>query len=65
MDQLPLVKFSKKSRVGHLICQNTLTIKIWSLVGRMVDYGKRGSFWLLIIFTLGLSLFESKHVCLT
>jgi hypothetical protein len=51
--------------IGLLICQNTLTIKIWSLVGRMVDYGKRGSFWLLIIFTLGLSLFESKHVCLT
>ena len=40
-------------------------IKIWSLVGRMFDYGKRGSFWLLIILTLGLSLFVSKHVCLT
>jgi hypothetical protein len=65
MDQLPLVKFLKKSRVGLLIYQNTLTIKIWSLVGRMVDYGKRGSFWLLIIFTLGLSLLVSKHVWLT
>jgi hypothetical protein len=34
----------KMSRVEFLICQNTLTIKIWSLVGRMFDYGKRGSF---------------------
>jgi hypothetical protein len=33
-----------------LICQNTLICKIWSLVGRMLDYGKRGSFWLLINF---------------
>jgi hypothetical protein len=55
----------KKSRVELLICQNTLTIKIWSLVGRMFDYGKRGSFWLLIIFSLGLSLFVPKQVCLT
>jgi hypothetical protein len=31
----------------------------------MFDYGKRGSFWLLIIFSLGLSLLVSKHVCLT
>ena len=47
MDQLPLVKFLKKSRVGLLICQNTLTIKIWSLVGRMFDYGKNGEFFAL------------------
>jgi hypothetical protein len=55
----------KKSRVELLICQNTLTIKIWSLVGRMFDYGKKGEFWLLIIFPLGLSLFVPKQVCLT
>jgi hypothetical protein len=48
-----------------LICQNTLIVKIWSLVGRMFDYGKRGSFWLLIIFTLGLSLFMPKQMSLT
>jgi hypothetical protein len=30
MDQLPLVKNFKKSRVELLICQNTLTVKIWS-----------------------------------
>jgi hypothetical protein len=45
-----------------LICQNTC---IWSLVGECLIMGKRGSFWLLIILTLGLSLFVSKHVCLT
>jgi hypothetical protein len=44
MDQLPLVKFLKKSRVELLICQDTLTIKFWSLVGRMFDYEKKGGF---------------------
>jgi hypothetical protein len=34
----------KKSRVELLICQNTLIIKIWSLVGRMFDYGRKGEF---------------------
>jgi hypothetical protein len=48
-----------------LICQNTLIGKIWSLVGRMFDYGRKGSFWLLIIFTLGISLFVPKQGCLT
>jgi hypothetical protein len=33
-----------------LICQNTLIVKIWSLVGRIYDYGKRGSFWHSISF---------------
>jgi hypothetical protein len=44
MDHLPLVKFLKKSRVELLICQNTLIVKIWSLVGRMFDYGEKGEF---------------------
>jgi hypothetical protein len=44
MDQLPLVKFLKKSRVELLICQISLNVKIWSLVGRMFDYGKKGEF---------------------
>jgi hypothetical protein len=48
-----------------LICQNTLNVKIWSLVGECLIMGKRGSFWLLIIFSLGLSLFVPKQVCLT
>jgi hypothetical protein len=33
-----------KNRVELLICQITLSIKIWSLVGRMFDYGKKGEF---------------------
>jgi hypothetical protein len=27
-----------------LICQNTPIVKIWSLVGRIYDYGKKGEF---------------------
>jgi hypothetical protein len=27
-----------------LICQNTFIVKIWSLVGRIYDYGKKGEF---------------------
>jgi hypothetical protein len=39
--------------------------KIWSLMGENFDYGKRGSFWHLINFTLGISLDLSKQGCLT
>jgi hypothetical protein len=39
--------------------------KIWSLMGENVDYGKRGSFWYLKIFSLGMSLELPKQVCLT
>jgi hypothetical protein len=52
MDQLPLVNFKNNC-------------KIWSLVGENFDYGKRGSFWLLINFSLGISLYLPKQVCLT
>jgi hypothetical protein len=27
-----------------LVCQNTLIVKIWSLVGRIYDYGEKGEF---------------------
>jgi hypothetical protein len=30
-----------------LICQNTLIVKIWSLMGRFYDYGKKGEFLVL------------------
>jgi hypothetical protein len=46
MDQLPLENF-ENSRIELLIYQNSLIIsfvKSWPLVGRMVDYGKWGSF---------------------
>jgi hypothetical protein len=44
----------KKSGVELLICQNTLTLKIWSLVGRMFDYGKKGEFLALNHFYSGI-----------
>jgi hypothetical protein len=43
MDQLPLVNF-ENSRVRVFVCQNTLIVKSWSLVGRRFNYGKKGEF---------------------
>ena len=48
-----------------LICPKYSYCKIWSLVGENFDYGKRGSFWHLINFSLGISLFVPKQACLT
>jgi hypothetical protein len=59
------LRILKMVELELLICQNTLIVKFWSLVGRMFDYGKKGSFWLLIIFALRLSLLVPKQVCLT
>jgi hypothetical protein len=39
--------------------------KIWSLVGRVFDYEKKGEFLALDQFSLGISLFMPKQVCLT
>jgi hypothetical protein len=64
MDQLPLENF-ENSRVRtfdlskYSYCQNLVSY------GRIYNYGKRGSFWILIIFSLGLSLFMPKQVSLT
>jgi hypothetical protein len=58
-------EISKRVELELLICQNTLIVKIWSLMGRMYDYGKKGEFWLLINFSIGISLFVPKQVCLT
>jgi hypothetical protein len=44
MDQLPLVKLLKKSRVELLICQNNSYYQNLASCGKMFDYGKRGSF---------------------
>jgi hypothetical protein len=38
------LKILKIEELELLICQNTLIVKIWSLVGRMFDYGKKGEF---------------------
>jgi hypothetical protein len=37
-------EISKRVVLERLICQNTLIVKIWSLVGRIYDYGKKGEF---------------------
>jgi hypothetical protein len=39
--------------------------KFGLLCGRILIMGKRGSFWHLINFTLGISLYVLKQVCLT
>ena len=46
MDQLPLENF-ENSRIELLVCQNSFVVslvKSWLLVGRSVDYGKKGEF---------------------
>jgi hypothetical protein len=49
-----------------LICQNTLIVKIWSLVGRIYDYEKKGEFLVLDhFFSIGIYLFMPKQVSLT
>jgi hypothetical protein len=58
-------EFLKTIELELLICPKYSYCKIWSLVGENFDYGKRGSFWHLINFTLGLSLFVPKQVSLT
>ena len=50
MYQLPLERFWKdfeNSRIELLVCQNSFSVslvKSWFLVGRSVDYGKKGEF---------------------
>jgi hypothetical protein len=48
-----------------VICPKYSYCKIWSLMGENFDYGKRGSFWHLINFSLGISLDLPKQVLLT
>jgi hypothetical protein len=43
----------------------TLIAKFDLLWGRILIMGKRGSFWHLIFFTLGISFYLPKQVCLT
>jgi hypothetical protein len=69
MDQLPLENFENRIlkivELEFLICQNTLIAKFGLLWGDSMIMGKRGSFWILINFTLGISLFMPKKVSLT
>jgi hypothetical protein len=65
MDQLPLENF-ENSRIELLVCQNSLVVsfvKSWLLVGRIVDYGKKGEFLKsLINFSWNNSLYISTSV---
>jgi hypothetical protein len=61
-NQLPLENFeNSRVRTFDLL----LLSKFGLLWGECLITGKRGSFWLLIIFTLGLSLFMPKQMSLT
>jgi hypothetical protein len=65
MDQLPLEDF-ENSRVRIFYLSKILLLQnLVSCGGEFVIMGKRGSFWILINFTLGISLFMPKQVCLT
>jgi hypothetical protein len=44
MDQLPLVNFENNRVLFVKILLIALIVKSWLLVGRSVDYGKKGSF---------------------
>jgi hypothetical protein len=58
-------EFLKTIELELLIWQNTLIAKFDLLWGDFMIMEKRGSFWILINFTLGISLFRPKQVSLT
>jgi hypothetical protein len=65
MDQLPLENF-ENSRVRIFYLSKILLLQ--NLVpcgGEFMIMGKRGEFWHLINFSIGISLFVPKQVCLT
>jgi hypothetical protein len=65
MDQLPLVNF-ENNRVRTFDLSKILLLQKFGLLwGRIFDYGKKGSFWYLIKFSIGISLDLPKQVCLT
>ena len=67
MDQLPLENF-ENSRIELLVCRKSLIIsfvKSWPLVGRSVDYGKKGEFLKSLTISFEMTLFMLQHVCLT
>jgi hypothetical protein len=59
MDQLPLENFENiRARTFDLS-------KFGLLWGEFIIMRKRGSFWHSINFSIGISLFVPKHLCLT
>jgi hypothetical protein len=59
------LRISKIVELEFVTCPKYSYCKIWSLMGENFDYGKRGSFWHLINFSLEISLDLPKQVCLT
>jgi hypothetical protein len=59
------LRILKIVELEFVICPKYSHCKIWSLTGENFDYGKKGEFWHLINFSLGISLDLSKQVCLT
>jgi hypothetical protein len=65
MDQLPLVNF-ENNRVRTFDLSKILLLQnLVSCGGEFFYYGKRGSFWYLINFSIEISLDLPKQVCLT
>jgi hypothetical protein len=65
MDQLPLENF-ENSRVRTFDLSKILLLQnLVSCGEEFMIMGKRGSFWHLIIFSIRISLFVPKQVCLT
>jgi hypothetical protein len=64
MDQLPLENFeNNRIRAFGLILLLSLIVKSWSLVGRMLDYGKKGGvFESLINLSWNTALYVSTSV---
>jgi hypothetical protein len=65
MDQLPLVNFENNIVRTFDLSKMLLLQNVVSCGGEFMTIGKRGSFWHLINFTIGISLFVPKQVCLT
>jgi hypothetical protein len=59
------LRILKIVELEFVICPKYSYCKNLSLMGENFDYGKRGSFWHSINFSLGISLDLRKQVCLT
>jgi hypothetical protein len=59
------VKFQKNVELEALYLIKTLLLQNRSLMGEKFHYGKKGGLWHLIKFTLEISLYLPKQVCLT
>jgi hypothetical protein len=64
LDQPATCEFQNFSVRVFVFAQNPLIAKKCSLMGKKFDYGKRGSFWHLIKFTLEKSFDLPKQVFL-